>query len=570
MAELTFSQKKPTKIKVTEFLFNKGFIWYIVFFFFLFFDEEFINRWGLTAVLRTTLIAIGLLILVPSLIILWAKSDRVQKRRPPTLLIEADRVVYHGYKGSQIVKFDAIKRVTVQRKPDGDIASITLHQRPFQALACQNFDDMPALYAALKERLLASVRWFEPRPLGRWPVKPYQAATFLFLLSWLLSGVLNLALTSAINLGLILLLGIMATSQLLQQSQNASRGAKVTLVLGATVILGFFLYALGDIPQVLYHPCGLVHRWQSGCLKAYPDSENLLFLPDGQLASLSGKSIVIEPVDGGRFINLFRATRLLNDRYASNLSFSADGHTAVAGNRGSGILVWDVPTQSVTLQNIPDTSDMVLSPDGQFLGPSEARETITIWDTTTWQPAFALETVGRIEATLGSTLLAVNTEVDEVVHFYDVRSGEETAVFSIDWSERDDYVQAMAFSKDEQLLALVQSQDFMAVLRRDGAAWQEMHRVQMSPSSWRDVVAFSDDNSLLAVYQLDYNDPNGRSQIFIFSLADMKLLQTLDLGTGRNYYDIGNVNVMDFSPDNRMLAISNYSEGAVFELALGN
>ena len=566
MTELVFSQNKPPKIKITELLLDRGFILFVVLYFFVFFDEGLLNRWGLTAVLRAAIIVIGLLLLVPSLIILWAKSDRVQNRRPPTLLIEADRVIFHGYRGSQLVKFDAIKRVTVQRKPNGDIASITLHQRQFQMLACQNFDDMPALYAALKERLPASVHWFEHKSSARWLAKPYQAATFLVLLSWFFSDVLNLAFVSALNLGLIVFLGILATCQILQQSRNASRGAKVTLVLGATVILGFFLYTIGDIPQALYHPCGLMHRWQSSCLKAYPDSENLLFLPDGQLARLSSKSIVIEPVDGGRFINLFRAARLLNDRYASNLSFSADGRTAAAGNYGTGILVWDVPTQSVTLQNIPDASRMMLSPDGKFLGPSGARGTITVWDTATWQPAFTLETEGHNETALGATLLVV--DMDQVLHFYDVRSGEETAVFSIDWTERDDFIQVMALSEDEQLLTLVPSQDVMAVLRRDAAEWQEIHRVQLPPSSRTDVVAFSDDNSLLAVYQINYDEPDGRSQIFIFSLADMKLLQTLDLGTGRNYYDIGNVNVMDFSPDNTMLAISNYSEGAVFELAL--
>ncbi|MCA9945784.1 MAG: WD40 repeat domain-containing protein [Anaerolineales bacterium] len=565
MSALVFSQNKPPKINLTELFLSKGLIWFVLLFFIIIFDEEFINWWGVTAVLRTVLIVIGFLLLVPTLFILWAKSDRVQNRRIPTLHIEADRVIFHGYRGSQLVKFDAIKRVTVYRKPDGAIASITLHQRPFHMLACQNFADMPALYAALKERLPASVSWFEPKSSGRWLVKPYQFAFFLVFIGWLFSGVLNLAFASALNLGLILLLGIQGTSQLLQQSQHASRRAKVALIVGATVIFGFLLYAVGDIPQALYHPCGLVHRGQSGCLKAYPDGENLLFLPDGQLARLSGKSIVIEPVDGGRFINLFRATRLLNDRYASNLSFSADGRTAVAGNYGTGILVWDVPAQSVTAQNIPDTSNMVLSPDGKLLGPGGPRGTITVWDTATWQPAFTLETEGHGETALGSTLLAVN--MDQAIHFYDVRSGEETAVFHIEGLGDQVFVQRIVFSEDEQLLAVMTSESILLVLRRDGIDWQEMHRVQLDPS-WRgdDGLAFSADNTLLATVQENYGISENRGEVLIFSVADMQLLQTLDMGRGQG--QLGSVRVLDFSPDNTMLAVSSYSEGAVFELSL--
>ncbi len=569
MPELVFPQKKPTIIKPAELLLNKGLIW-IVFFYFLFFlNEEFVNRWGVTAVLTTALIISGLILLVPLLIVQWAKSDRVQNQRVPTLHIGADRVVFHGHSKSHLVKFDEIKRVTVNRNLDGELKSIVLSKGVFDALGCQNFADMPGIYAALKERLPTAIPWFDPDlKLGRWLVKPYQVVLLFFVTGWLFAWLFNIDFSSGINTGIILIGIIFSTLLMLSQRQMASRGAKGALIFGAVLLSGFFLYAMGDIPRVINHPCGLVHRWQSGCLKAYPDSENLLFLPDGQLARLSSKSIVIEPVDGHRFINLFRATRLQNGRYASNLSFSADGRTAVAGNWGSGILVWDVPTQSVTTQNIPDTSSMVLSPDGKLLGPSGARGTITVWDTTTWEPVFILETEKHGETALGSTLLAVDMDVDQAVHFYDVRSGEETAVFSIDWTDERDYVQVLAFSEDEQMLALVPSQDVMAVLRRDGADWQEIHRVQLPPSSRTDVVAFSADNSLLAVSQINYNEPDGRAEIFIFSLADMRLLQTLETGTGQNYYDLGNVEVMVFSPDKSMLAVSSFREGAVFKLAL--
>jgi WD40 repeat protein len=308
-----------------------------------------------------------------------------------------------------------------------------------------------------------------------------------------------------------------------------------------------------------------VQRWQSGCLKAYPESDNLLFLPDGQLARLSSRSIVIEPVENSRFFNLFRATRLLSERYASNLSFSADGRTAVAGNYGSSLLVWDVPAQSVTTQNIPDTSDMVLSPDGTLLGPGGHNGTISVWDTATWQPVFTLDTEGHGETALGTTLIAI--AMDQVVHFYDVWSGEETAVFHIEGIEDQVFVQRMIFSDDEQLLAVMTSQSILSVLQRDGTKWQERHRVQLDPS-WRgdDGLAFSADNTLLAAVQENYGISENRGQVLVFSLADMQLLQTLDMGTGRGH--IGSVRVLDFSPDKSMLAVSSYSEGAVFELAL--
>jgi WD40 repeat protein len=153
------------------------------------------------------------------------------------------------------------------------------------------------------------------------------------------------------------------------------------------------------------------------------------------------------------------------------------------------------------------------------------------------------------------------------VHFYDVRSGAETAVFSIDWSEEQDSVRLMAFSDDEQLLAFVTKQNILSILQHDGNEWQELHRVQLDPA-WQsdEALAFSADNALLAVAQDFYSTSENRGQLLIFSLADMELLRTIDLGRGLGQF--GSVRVLDFSPDNTMLAVSSSSEGAVFELSL--
>lgn len=560
MTELVFSQNKLQKIKLKELLLNKGLLWLALFYFVFFLNEEFVNRWGITAVLIGALVICGLLVLISFVVVQWTNSERVQNRRVSTLHLEADWVEFRGHRRSKLVKFDQIKRVMVNRNLAGEIKSIALYKGVFNMLNCQNFADMPGLYAALKERLPASIQWSEPRPV-RWLAKPYQGIILVIVSGWLFIWLLNIDFISAVNLSLILFWGIQLTSQIFQQSQHASRGAKVALILGATWILVAWLYAMGDIPQAINHPCGLVHRWQSGCLKAYPDSENLLFLPDGQLARLSGRAIVIEPVEGNSFINLFTATRLINDRYVSSLSFSADGRTAVAGKSGYSILFWDVSSQSMTTQNI--AYNAMLSPDGKFLGPDENKGTITVWDTATWQPAFTLETETHGETALGATLLAV--DMDQALHFYDVRSGEETAVFPIEGIEGEAFVQRIVFSDDEQLLAVMNSQSILLILRRDGTEWQETHRIQLD-SSWRgdDGLAFSADNTLLATVQEYYGSGKNRGQVLIFSVADMQLLQTLDMGRGQG--QLGSVRVLDFSPDNTLLAVSSSNEGAVFEL----
>ncbi|MCB8977929.1 MAG: hypothetical protein H6657_10940 [Ardenticatenaceae bacterium] len=564
MTELVFPQKKLQKIELKELLLNKGLLWLALFYFVFILNEEFVNRWGITAVFITALIICGLILLISILIVQFAKTDRVQKRRIPTLIVETDRVVFHGDQRSQLVKFDQIKRVMVNRNLDGEIKSIALYKGVFNMLNCQNFADMPGLYAALKERLPASIQWSEPKPV-RWLVKPYQGILLVIVSGWVFIWLFNIDFMRAFSLSLYLFWGIQGTSQILQQSQHASRGAKVALILGATWILGVWVYAMGDIPQAINHPCGLVHRGQSGCLKAYPDSENLLFLSDGQLARLSGRAIVIESVEGNYFINLFTATRLINDRYVSSLSFSADGRTAVVGKSGYNILFWDVSAQSMTTQNI--AYNAMLSPDGKFLGPDENKGTITVWETATWQPAFTLETEKHGETALGATLLAV--DMDQALHFYDVRSGEETAVFPIEGIEGEAFVQRIVFSNDEQLLAVMTSQSILLILRRDGTEWQEIHRIQLD-SSWRgdDGLAFSADNTLLATVQEYYGISENRGQVLIFSVADMQLLQTLDMGRGQG--QLGSVRVLDFSPDNTLLAVSSSSEAAVFELSLEN
>lgn len=458
MSELVFLQNKPPKTNLKELLLDKGLIWFVLFYVVFFLNEEFVNRWGITAVLIGALVICGLLVLISFVVVQWTNSERVQNRRVSTLHLEADWVEFRGHRRSQLVKFDQIKRVMVNRNLAGEIKSIALYKGVFHMLNCQNFADMPGLYAALKERLPASIQWSEPRPV-RWLVKPYQGIILVIVSGWLFIWLLNIDFISAFNLSLFLLLGIQLTSQILQQSQHASRGAKVALILGATWILVAWLYAMGDIPQAINHPCGLVHRWQSGCLKAYPDSENLLFLPDGQLARLSGRAIVIEPVEGNSFINLFTATRLINDRYVSSLSFSADGRTAVAENRGDSILFWDVPAQSVTVQTVSDASNMVLSPDGKLVGPSGSTRTVEVLGTDTWQPVFSLKTENYTKTALGQTLLAVG--LDQAVRFYDVRSGEETAVFPIEGIEGEAFVQRIVFSDDEQLLAVMNSQSIL-------------------------------------------------------------------------------------------------------------
>ena len=91
--------------------------------------------------------------------------------------------------------------------------------------------------------------------------------------------------------------------------------------------------------------------------------------------------------------------------------------------------------------------------------------------------------------------------------------------------------------------------------------------MQLDPS-WRggDGLAFSTDNTLLATVQEYYGISENRGQVLIFSVADMQLLQTLDMGRGQG--QLGSVRVLNFSPDNTMLAVSRSNEGAVFELSL--
>lgn len=109
MPELVFTQNKPTIIKPAELLIDKGLIW-IVFFYFLFFlNEEFVNRWGLTAVLIGALIICVLILLVPLLVVQGAKSDRVQNRRVSTLHIEADQVVFHGHSKGAVFELELAK-----------------------------------------------------------------------------------------------------------------------------------------------------------------------------------------------------------------------------------------------------------------------------------------------------------------------------------------------------------------------------------------------------------------------------------------------------------------------------
>src|SRR5690606_6892726 len=121
---LVFLQNKPPKTNLKELLLDKGLIWFVLFYVVFFLNEEFVNRWGITAVLIGALVICGLLVLISFVVVQWTNSERVQNRRVSTLHLEADWVEFRGHRRSKLVKFDQIKRVMVNRNLAGEIKSI--------------------------------------------------------------------------------------------------------------------------------------------------------------------------------------------------------------------------------------------------------------------------------------------------------------------------------------------------------------------------------------------------------------------------------------------------------------
>ncbi|MBK7894588.1 MAG: WD40 repeat domain-containing protein [Anaerolineaceae bacterium] len=567
MTQLVFSQKKPSSNSVPSELYRliieRGFIFPLLTYFMFFLTEDFVNWWGLTTIVIVGLVIALIFVLGPILVVFNNRSARMQSLPVATVQVSPQEVVYNNRFGNEIVRVKDIKLVQVSLKSDGTISEILLYKGLLRSLRLQNFEDMPGLRAALIENLPMPFPWTE--------AKSPQFSTLQFFVFYVGGGWLWALLTgenfiSSVAVGGLAAVGAYFAYTIVKHNKNASRTAKGALVVGAAVLIGYWLVGTGGLQRVVTHPCSLVNRWQnSGCLKAYPDSESLYFLPDNRLIRQAYRAIVIESVDSNRILNLFQATRLRQGGYISDSLVAADGRTAVTDDE-NGITIWNLADQSSTFldKNFLHRSH-IISPDGQFLAYTDRDSGVIVQTTSTMEPVFTQETEGFSEIALGQTLVAIGRE--EAVYFYEVRSGEETAVFSIDWSEEQDSVRLMAFSDDEQLLAFVTKQNILSILQRNGNEWQEIHRVQLDPA-WQsdEALAFSADNALLAVAQDFYSTSENRGQLLIFSLADMELLRTIDLGRGLGQF--GSVRVLDFSPDNTMLAVSSSSEGAVFELSL--
>ena len=258
-----------------------------------------------------------------------------------------------------------------------------------------------------------------------------------------------------------------------------------------------------------------------------------------------------------------------DDKDIWSLAFSSDGSKLASGSMDKTIRLWDVENRKHIARFSGHESwitALALSSDGSILASGDAKNRIILWDTKSKEKSVELEghTSGISALTFSpdGTIVA-SASYDGFIRFWNPNTGKEKSIFATGHTK---WITALAFSKDDKILTSV---DFNGTVDLWNMKTKQGHSyLNIGQNTTENLTAISPDGILYAAMGINYTTafyPLGFGRRGGGSGREAKF-QVWNLSTGeelhgpwtdQDYY----INAVTFSPDNKMLVVSDRSKG---------